>query len=75
MGRAGNQRESAKGLRVRICSAKNGSSAGRGWELLEDALEDVQKNRHKKDPFQDKYLELLASSFAVNEQVRKTRKE
>lgn len=45
---------------------------GIGWEccsmcvtmqVLDGALEDIQKKRHKRDPFREGYLRLCLSSF------------
>ena len=32
-------------------------------KLVEYALEDIQKKRHKRDPFRERYLQLCLSSF------------
>lgn len=32
-------------------------------KLLDDAMEDIQKKRHKRDPFRERYLQLCLSSF------------
>lgn len=39
-------------------------------QVLDGALEDIQKKRHKRDPFREGYLRLCLSAFAQPAQVQ-----